>query len=45
MRCCDYIFVNKNNKPVCTISGAEYEYITVGDKQYEFCVDTVSDFL
>ena len=27
-------------KPIGTISGAEYEYLSVGDEQYELCPDS-----
>ena len=36
-----FVFVGcKKEEPIGTISGAEYEYLTVGNAQYELCLDS-----
>ena len=40
---CSIVFIFagcKKDEPIGIISGAEYEYLTVGDEQYELCSDS-----
>lgn len=36
---CIGVVACKKDEPIGTIRGAEYEYMTIGDKQYEICTD------